>query len=103
MSRFLLTALLITFSAAANAAPPTEGDRLFALKILPLMKEKCFGCHGQDREDIRGDYDMMTREGLLKGGESEEVALIPGKADESPLFHAINWTAMRCRRRRTIA
>ena len=66
-------------------------ERLFTLRVLPLLKTKCFGCHGQDSEDIRGDYDLLTREGMIKGGESEEVALIPGKPEESPLYQAILW------------
>ena len=43
---------------------------------------------------------MRTRAGLLKGGESEESALVPGKAIASPLYLAVtrahedDWSAM---------
>lgn len=66
-------------------------ERLFALKVLPLLKTKCFGCHGQDSDDVRGDYDLLTRDTMIKGGESEEVALVPGKPSESPLYESILW------------
>jgi hypothetical protein len=69
-------------------------NRLFTLRVLPLLKVKCFGCHGTDPEDIRGDYDLLTREKMLKGGESEEFALVPGKPDESLLYQAILWDGM---------
>jgi hypothetical protein len=71
-----------------------EGDRLFTLRVLPLLKVKCFGCHGNDPEDIRGDYDLMTREKMFKGGESEEPSVIPGKPEDSPLYQAILWDGM---------
>jgi hypothetical protein len=40
---------------------------------------------------VRGDYDLLTREGMLKGGESEEPSLIPGKPEDSPLYQAVLW------------
>lgn len=66
-------------------------ERLFAMKVLPLLKTKCFGCHGQDPDDIRGDYDLLTRSRMIAGGESGEVALVPGKPHESTLYQAILW------------
>lgn len=71
-----------------------EGDRLFTLKVLPLLKVKCFGCHGNDPKDIRGDYDLLTRAGMLKGGESEEPSLVPGKPEDSPLYQAVLWNGL---------
>ena len=72
---------LITRSAIVFSLLPSvlclgaDGDRLFTLKVLPLLKVKCFGCHGSDPEDTRGDYNLLTRDAMLKGGESEELAL----------------------------
>ena len=66
-------------------------EKLFALKVLPLLKTKCFGCHGQDEEDVRGDYNLLTRDNMIKGGESEEIALVPGSPKDSPLFRSILW------------
>ena len=84
--------LLIMFGIAqANAAEATDGERLFTLRVLPLLKTKCFGCHGDDPADIRGDYNLLTREGMLKGGESGEPSVVPGKPEESPLYQAVLW------------
>ena len=64
----------------------------FALKVLPIFKNKCLACHGEDPNDeLRGEYDMRTRAGLIKGGESEEIAVIAGNPEESPLFLAVTW------------
>ncbi|MEP3930210.1 c-type cytochrome domain-containing protein, partial [Rhodopirellula bahusiensis] len=69
-------------------------DRLFTLKVMPLLTEKCLGCHGTDADDIKGDYDVRNREALLRGGESEEAAIIPGNAEDSPFFWAVNWDGL---------
>ena len=82
---------------AAEAEEPRgelSANRLFTLEVLPLLKEKCFGCHGNDPKDIRGDYDLLTREGMLKGGESGETSLVPGKPEESPLYQAVLWEGL---------
>jgi mono/diheme cytochrome c family protein len=69
-------------------------ERLFTLKVLPLLKVRCFGCHGNDPKDIRGDYNLLTREGMLKGGESGETSLAPGKPKASPLYQAVLWEGL---------
>ena len=66
-------------------------ERLFTLKVLPLLKVKCFGCHGNDPKDVRGDYNLMTREGMLKGTDPEEPPLVPGNPNKSPLYQAVLW------------
>lgn len=69
----------------------TEPERLFALKVLPLLKEKCLACHGQDPDDIKGEFDVSSLAAILKGGESEEPAIVVGKPAESPLYLAVLW------------
>ncbi len=75
----------------AEVSQHAESERLFTLKILPILKSKCFGCHGQDPDDVRGGYNLLNRENMIKGGDSEDVALLPGKPEESPLYQAIMW------------
>ena len=43
-------------------------ERLFTLRVLPLLKVKCFGCHGEDPTDIRGDLDVRFPQSRLPGG-----------------------------------
>jgi len=66
---------------------PSEGEKLFALKVKPLFAEKCLACHGDEPEKIKGDFDMRTRESMLRGGDTfgHEV-LQPGKGEESFLY-----------------
>ena len=66
-----------------------EGERLFSLKVKQIFSSKCFACHGEDPKKIKGEFDLTTREGLLKGGESEEPGVVPGKPAVSPIVLSI--------------
>ena len=76
---------------ADSVLSPTAANRLFTLKVLPLLRQKCFACHGGDANDIRGDYQLLTRAGMLIGGESGAASLVPGKPEASPLYQAVLW------------
>jgi mono/diheme cytochrome c family protein len=85
---------LIARPALADDDAEARAEQLFAHKVLKVFQTKCFSCHGEDAGDVRGEYNMLTREGLLKGGESEEPAIAPGNPEESPLFLAIQWDGL---------
>lgn len=78
-------------ACTAGAAADHDSDRLFTLKVLPLLKEKCVGCHAGAATDLKGDFAVNSREGLLKGGESGEASIVPGKPSESILYQAVMW------------
>ena len=97
------TAILLLFfvcKVSARADAKQEGERLFALKVRSILSSKCFACHGEDAKKIKGELDLTSRAGLLKGGESEEPSLIPGKPLKSPLYlaatreHEDDWSVM---------
>lgn len=92
MRSFLYALLPALAVCSAFAAEPTDAERLFTLKVQPLLAEKCFGCHGDDPEKIKGDYDMLTREKLLAGGEyfGSDV-VVPGDAKKSAIMDTIRW------------
>ena len=71
-------------------SPGTHAEELFTLEVLPLLRAKCFGCHGEG-DELRGEYYMTSREALLRGGESGEAAVVPGKIDAGSLLGAIRW------------
>jgi mono/diheme cytochrome c family protein len=78
--------LVVAACGAARAdAPATFTD------VYQLLQSRCAKCHG---EKVRkGDLDLTTPAGLLKGGESGKV-VVPGKPDESPLFEKVHSGAM---------
>lgn len=83
------------FVLAVLAAIPAVADestaRHFTLKVLPLLKEKCFACHGDDPKKIKGELNLLSRESMLKGGENSPKVLVPGKAAESDLYISVTW------------
>jgi len=82
-----LTLIFALSAAIASAADSKEaGEILFVHSIQPMFKAKCLACHGDDLKKIKGGLDMRTLSGLLKGGDSEKPALVPGKPEESPLY-----------------
>lgn len=84
-----MLAAVINASVAADAAEPSKGEKLFALKVKLLFAEKCIACHGDDPDEIAGGFDMRSRKALLKGGESfEDEVVIPGKGEQSFLYVA---------------
>ncbi len=68
-----------------------EGARLFSLKVYPVLKAKCFACHGEDPANIEGDLNLLSREGMLQGGETSREVLVEGRPEESDLYRAITW------------
>ena len=82
-----ISLLVLFLGTAIGAEKTSEGEKLFALTVKPLFAEKCTACHGDEPDKIKGDFNMLTREEMLKGGESfgDEV-LIPGKGEESFLY-----------------
>jgi mono/diheme cytochrome c family protein len=64
----------------------TRGLEAFRTEIAPLLKDHCVKCHGGEK--TKGDLDMVTREGLLKGGE-EGPAVVPFDSGASSLMKLI--------------
>jgi mono/diheme cytochrome c family protein len=82
-------AWLVALPLWADVPSKLAGERLFVEKIRPLLAEKCLACHGRDPDDIKSSFDLRTRETAIRGGESSEPAIVPGKPDESPLYRAV--------------
>ena len=86
-----LAILLFASIPLGFGADLSEGEQLFVQEVRPLFAEKCLACHGDRPNKLKGDYDMRTRATLLKGGESGNPAIIPGKPDQSPVYIAVTW------------
>ena len=84
----------LSFSAAARAAAPAKPAAIasgktvsFYADVRPILQEHCQGCHQPAKHG--GDYVMTPFSALLKGGESEDAAIVPGKPDQSNLIKMI--------------
>ena len=84
----LLLAFVIFSSASGeDASRKTEGRQFFLAKVKPLLKSKCFGCHG-DGDTLESEFDMRTRESVLAGGEIGAGA-VPGDLEDSPIYQSV--------------
>lgn len=64
-----------------------SGEGVYAEVIQPIFEEKCYQCHGEEKQ--KGDYRMDTLEGLFKAGESELEPIVAGRVMESFLAETI--------------
>jgi len=86
-------AALIVVLAVCGRGLPAEpetpaGDVGFFKDVLPILRAKnCTGCHQPAKRG--GEYVMTEFAGLLKGGESGEAAVVPGKPEKSYLIEQI--------------
>lgn len=93
MNRVIFHLTLLS-AAALNAAPlpadhaerMTRGLTLFQKDVRPLLTEHCLNCHGGKK--TKGDFDLATREGLLKGG-TEGVGVVPFDVKASGLLKLV--------------
>ena len=76
----LLSLGLTVAPAAASTAPDFESE------VLPVLRSRCFACHGPLRQ--RGNLRLDSRPAMLIGG-GRGAAIVPGDAETSLLVSAI--------------
>ena len=83
---FKFLAAYAALCLTAAGAPRAQSEDLFADRVQPILKERCFGCHGETER--ASGLDLRTREAMMRGG-SRGPALIPGDARRSLLWQSV--------------
>ena len=82
---------ITTVAARADDTPPVEPDKAkpvsFIADVQPILSRHCFGCHQGAKQ--MGSYVMTEFASLVRGGESGDASIVPGKPDESYLVELI--------------
>lgn len=78
-----LFALCVSWLTAAEPRAPSTFER----DILPIVAKHCVQCHGAQTK--KGGLDLRTLPSLLRGGDSGEPIVTPGKPAESHLLALI--------------
>jgi mono/diheme cytochrome c family protein len=76
-------------STAFAAGPSADGVAFFEQKVRPVLVEHCYSCHSVGAKKLKGNLLLDTRAGWMKGGDSGEPTILPGKPDESLLMRSI--------------
>jgi mono/diheme cytochrome c family protein len=83
----LLSAAVLAVSARADS-----GAVSYNRQIRPLLSENCFRCHGPDSGRRKSGLRLDQPESAYGKAESGEVAIVPGKPEQSELIRRITAT-----------
>ena len=75
------------FAAVFCVQVQAADDVDFQRDVLPILKQHCLDCHGADEAESKLRLDSMS--GALKGGDSGERAIVPGRSNQSYLIELI--------------
>ncbi|WP_197440554.1 PSD1 and planctomycete cytochrome C domain-containing protein [Polystyrenella longa] len=81
---------MVPFAPDLRAAEDTVDNALYEHHIKPLLKERCFACHGVLKQESSLRVDSGVH--LFKGGDIG-AAVVPGNLEESWLYQAITGEA----------
>jgi len=88
MTRVQWAAIVATLVLWQRGLAAEPGEVSFFKDVLPILRAKnCTGCHQPAKRG--GEYVMTEFASLLKGGESGEAAVVPGKPEKSHLIAQI--------------
>jgi len=77
--------------ADAPPAPTKEGLEFFEKNIRPVLVDKCYECHSQEKKKIKGKLRLDDYASMRKGGESGKPSVVPGKPDDSLLIFSLTY------------
>lgn len=63
----------------------------FNFHVKPILSDRCFACHGPDKNAIEGDLSLATKEDAMKalGKHKNRFAIVPNFPDSSTLIQRI--------------
>ncbi|MBI1347995.1 DUF1553 domain-containing protein [bacterium] len=83
--RAVIACLIIATGVMVFSACPVIADEVeFSRDVLPLLQKHCLDCHGPDTAESHLRLDSPVA--ALRGGDSGEQAIVPGKSDQSYLL-----------------
>src|SRR3954467_2406248 len=81
----IIGVIALSFFCCASALADEKAPVTYK-QVQPIFAKHCLSCH--DAKEAEGKLVMETFAGLMKGGE-DGAAIVPGKADESPLIQQV--------------
>ncbi|MBT5706519.1 MAG: DUF1549 domain-containing protein, partial [Verrucomicrobia bacterium] len=75
-------------SGLVSETSASEAESLFAELVLPALESRCYDCHAETSDRIKGGLLLDRGAGLLRGGDTGP-AVVPGDPARSLLIQAI--------------
>ena len=75
---------------ASDTPPTAEAIAFFEKHIRPVLADKCYKCHSESAEKVKGGLVLDTREGTRQGGDGGP-AIVPGNLTKSLLIEAVRY------------
>jgi len=85
LRRLALCLVTITLTAHARADEPIVFNR----DIRPILSDRCFACHGPDKNHREAGLRLDLRDAAVTKAESDAIAIVPGQPDSSELIRRI--------------
>ncbi|MFK5924001.1 MAG: DUF1553 domain-containing protein [Verrucomicrobiota bacterium] len=84
---FKQTVAVVTVAGVLGSLYAAEDDKVdFNQQVMPILSDKCFHCHGPDKEHREAELRLDVREAAIEAG-----AIVPGNVEKSEflvrLFH----------------
>jgi hypothetical protein len=83
-------ALFIGLAVVGRVVADDLGNDFFEKQVRPILAARCFECHSQKAEKIKGGLRLDSQAAALKGGDTGP-AVVPGKLKDSLLIDAVNY------------
>lgn len=83
---------LVSKDEKVAARQQTIPDKIdFNFHVKPILSDRCFKCHGPDKNAIEGDLSLATKEDAFNalGKNKDRFAIIPHQPDSSTLVYRI--------------
>lgn len=91
LTRPIIGGGLIALSLFAPASSQDASKDIdFISRILPILEQNCQKCHGPERP--KGGLRLDSRAAAIRGGDSSDHVLVPGKSLESDLIKRLRST-----------
>jgi hypothetical protein len=68
--------------------PAKETGLTYGKHIAPIVEKSCLDCHGPQKP--KSKYRVDNRDSLIKGGNSNKAAIVPGQSAKSPIVHYVS-------------
>lgn len=85
---FAASGSCVTLADSPSLGSPSPAVIEFNRDIRPILSDRCFACHGPDKNKRKADLRLDTRQGLL-GTAGKPGVVVPSKPEESELWRRV--------------